>query len=147
MKKIVLITSTALLLGCLLTFLVFKNNEVRAKKNVTSVNAKAFQIGVYNEENNALKIAIRNNGLVVKEENKYRVYVAIIHNEETINRIAKYFNNIELPYYIKEITVPSSSYEKVKIYEELINKSSPDTYNTILKDILKIYEGVLWVKR
>ena len=143
MKKIIIIISTALLLGCLLTFLVFKNNEVRAQKNNSLITAKAFQIGVYNEENNALKIAIRNNGLVIKEDDKYRVYVAIIYNEETVTKIAKYFNNIELSYYIKEVTIPTYTYEKVKIYEELINKSNPDTYNTILKDILKVYEGVL----
>ena len=104
------------------------------------VKANAFQVGVFTSYDNALKVADRNNGIVVSDDDLYRVYVAISTNSEVIRKLEDYYDSIGLRYYLKEIDVSKTFSKNVTVYEEMILKSSVDTYTTINLDVLHEYQ-------
>lgn len=138
MKKVLIIILVAILTGSILAYIVFKGSiNVKAQNN--TVPAKAFQIGAYNSLDNAKRVANRNNGLVVSDNNIYRVYIAILINDEAISKIENYFTNLNITYVIKDINISSNFVTNLNTYEELIIRSSSDTYSTILKNIISEY--------
>ena len=145
MKKVLLIILGAILLGGGLAYFMF--NKVVLKEDsiegMKSVNA--FQIGVYSNYDNALKIAERNNGIVITDDNLFRVYVAILSDKEAIKKVGNYYEKIGLNYYLKEINVSKDFVKEIKDDEELIKRSSSDTYSTINLDVLNKYREMLWV--
>ena len=52
----------------------------------------------------------------------------------------KYFSEIGLNYYKKEILIDKKFGDDIYTYEDMILKSSSDTFNTINKEILKVFE-------
>ena len=143
MKKVLLIILGAILLGGGLAYFMF--NKVVLKEDsiegMKSVNA--FQIGVYSNYDNALKIAERNNGIVITDDNLFRVYVAILSDKEAIKKVGNYYEKIGLNYYLKEINVSKDFVKEIKDDEELIKRSSSDTYSTINLDVLNKYREML----
>lgn len=143
MKKVLLIILGAILIGGGLAYFMF--NKVVLKEDsiegMKSVNA--FQIGVYSNYDNALKIAERNNGIVITDDNLFRVYVAILSDKEAIKKVGNYYEKIGLNYYLKEINVSKDFVKEIKDDEELIKRSSSETYNTINLDVLNKYREML----
>ncbi len=141
MKKVLLILLSAILLGSGLAYLMF-NKIVLNDKEETKI-VKAFQIGVYSNYDNALKIAERNNGVVIMDDSLYRVYVAILSDKEAINKVKRYYDKIGLNYYLKEINVSKEFIKEIKEDEELIKRGNSDTYKTINLDVLNKYKELL----
>lgn len=144
MKKNILIFIIALTIGSLIASVIyyksFQDNELIAKKDLS---VKAFQIGVYTNYDNALKIAERNNGIVVSDEEYYRVYVALLNDLDAIKKLEEYYKDIGLKYYLKEVTVTQEFLDTIVEDEELIKNSSSETYTTINTDVLMKYEESL----
>lgn len=138
MKKVLLVIFGAVLFGGICAFYVF-NNIVKAEED-TEMKFIAFQIGVYSNYDNASKVADRNNGIVVLDSDLYRVYVAILKDEENVRRMKEYFDEICLNYYLKEVFINRNFGDEISTYETMISKSSSDTYNALNKDILNIYK-------
>jgi hypothetical protein len=107
------------------------------------VPVKAFQIGVYTHYDNAIRVAERNNGIVVNDQDVYRVYVAILSSNEAVEIMRTYYDNIGLKYYLKDITVTKEFLESIKSTEELLIISNSDTYNVINLSVLNKYEDIL----
>lgn len=143
MKKVLLILLSAILLGSGLAYLMFNKIVLNDKEEMKVV--KAFQIGVYSNYDNALKIAERNNGVVIMDDSLYRVYVAILSDKEAINKVKRYYDKIGLNYYLKEINVSKEFIKEIKEDEELIKRGNSDTYKTINLDVLNKYKELLWV--
>ena len=143
MKKVLLILLSAILLGSGLAYLMFNKIVLNDKEEMKIV--KAFQIGVYSNYDNALKIAERNNGVVIMDDSLYRVYVAILSDKEAINKVKRYYDKIGLNYYLKEINVSKEFIKEIKEDEELIKRGNSDTYKTINLDVLNKYKELLWV--
>ena len=141
MKKVLLILLSAILLGSGLAYLMF-NKIVLNDKEETKI-VKAFQIGVYSNYDNALKIAERNNGVVIMDDSLYRVYVAILSDKEAINKVKRYYDKIGLNYYLKEINVSKEFIKEIKEDEELIKRGNSDTYKIINLDVLNKYKELL----
>lgn len=136
MKKMLIVVFLAILFGGVCSFMIFRT---LVKADNAYEEFVAFQIGVYTDYDNAVKVADRNNGIVV-EDGYFRVYVTFLRNEESILKMEKYFSEIGLNYYKKEILIDKKFGDDIYTYEDMILKSSSDTFNTINKEILKVFE-------
>ncbi|MDE5889006.1 MAG: SPOR domain-containing protein [Bacilli bacterium] len=142
MKKILIVILCAIMIGGGAAFYLFNKIVVKAEVDEKTL-VNAFQIGAFSNYDNAERIAVRNNGIVVADEDIYRVYVAVLSDQEAIKKMKKYYEEIGLNYYLKEIAVNSSYIDNIKNEEELIKRSSSDTYVTINREMLQKYEELL----
>ena len=144
MKKGIIIILIAVMLGGGFAYYLF-NNIVVKEKDTDKTMVNAFQVGAFTSYDNAVRVAERDNGIVVKDEDIFRVYVAILYDKEAVNKLEDYYNKIGLNYYLKPIYVSNSFIEEIKDNEELLKVSSTETYVTINSDVLSKYEEMLWV--
>ncbi len=98
----------------------------------------AIQAGVFDTVENATKMAENYGGLIVNDNNKYRVYLAI--TSSSLNNIKNYFDNKGISYYVKNINGNNDFYNTLIDYESLLNATTEDNYEQIIKNILKEYE-------
>ncbi len=143
MKKKLLIVLCALLVGGVSAFYLFNKVVVKKDNDDGYVMAKAFQIGAFTKYDNAVRVADLHNGVVISDEAVYRVYVAVLNDPDAVLKLQKYYEEIGLNYYLKDVLVSSKFVKDIKISEEMLNKSSSDTYDTINGEILKIYREML----
>ena len=144
MKKTIIILLASALIGGLMASYIFKNKSSTKEQNLNGQTMiSAFQIGAYTSKENAKKSAVKNNGVVIEDNNVYRVYVTLLKNKESIQKMEEYFKSINLSYYIKDIYVKNEFYNEIVEDEHLINSSEQNTYNTINKDIINKYEGTI----
>lgn len=143
MKRKLIIVLLGLCIGGYFTYYVFNNKVVAKDNSIKYVNVKAFQIGCFSNYDNALRVADRNNGIVVNDNGMYRVYNAILSDNDCINLVSNYFNSIGLDYFVRDISVNSKFVSDIKVYEDVIINSSSISYNALLLDILKVYGGYL----
>lgn len=142
MKKVLIIILCALFLGGGIAWFLF--NKIVLEDNVLSNDeVTAFQVGVFTNYENAIRVAERNNGIVVSDSDLFRVYVAILYDDEAISKMMNYYDNIGLNYYLKKIRVSSDFIESISSSEELLLKSSSDTYSVINLSVLEQYKELL----
>lgn len=142
MKKNLIIILCAVAFGGGIAFYIFNLVvEKPESKNMMVVNA--FQVGAFTNYDNALKVANRNNGVVVNDDNIFRVYVAILNDPVAVKKMKDYYAEIGLNYYLKQIDVSKEFIEQISINEELLKKSSSDVYGTINLEVLNLYKEML----
>ena len=142
MKKVFVIILCALFLGGGIAWFLF--NKIVLEDDVLSNDeVTAFQVGVFSNYENAIRVAERNNGIVVSDSDLFRVYVAILYDDEAISKMMNYYDNIGLNYYLKKIRVSSDFIESISSSEELLLKSSSDTYSVINLSVLEQYKELL----
>ncbi len=140
MKKKLIVVLLSLILGCGIAYFIFTRKYVDSDE---AVKVKAFQIGVFTNYDNALRVADRNNGIVVSDNDVFRVYVSILSSEEAVLKMMKYYDSIGLNYYLKEISVTPEFLNSIKNTEDLLIMSNSDTYNIINLNVLNKYEELL----
>lgn len=140
MKKRLMVILFALVLGGGVAYFMFSREYV---SDVVKVKVKAFQVGVFTNYDNALKVADRNNGIVVSDDDLYRVYVSILSSEEAVDKMRKYYDSIGLHYYLRDIEVNSEFLINVRNTEELLFRSDVDAYNIINLSVLSEFEELL----
>ena len=102
-------------------------------------NIKAFQVAAYTSFNAALDEAKNKNGIVIKDEDYYCVYIAILRDSSNINRMIKHLNDNQTYYYVKNIDLSSEIQEELVKYEELMKNTTSDVAFLKLNDqILKM---------
>ncbi len=141
MKKVFVVILLALVIGGGLAHFIFNRRYV--VDDDVYVKVSAFQVGVFTNYDNALKVADRNNGIVVDEEGIYRVYVSILSDKGAVDKMKKYYDEIGLNYYLREIEVSESFLESIDVHEKLLLDSNSDVYSVINLDVLSIYEELL----
>ena len=142
MKKVLIIILCALFLGGGIAWFLF--NKIVLEDDVLSNDeVTAFQVGVFSNYENAIRVAERNNGIVVSDSDLFRVYVAILYDDEAVSKMMNYYDNIGLNYYLKKIRVSSDFIESISSSEELLLKSSSDTYSVINLSVLEQYKELL----
>ena len=83
-----------------------------------------------------------NSSIIIKDKEYYRVIIAIAKNESSIIKLKDYFDEQKIEYFLKKETLNDKKFlNKLQEYEELLNSSKKETYSTIIKNILKTYEG------
>ena len=123
---------------------MYKNINKEVSIAVSSDNVIAyFQVGVFKDETNANNYMQKyNSSIIIKDKEYYRVIIAIAKNESSIIKLKDYFDEQKIEYFLKKETLNDKKFlNKLQEYEELLNSSKKETYSTIIKNILKTYEG------
>ena len=138
MKKILFCLLFSLIIGACLGFYSYKifNRDKAVDKPFRDVYA--IQIGAFEDKTNAISLAEKYGAIIVFEQNKYRVYIAICSS--TLNIIKNYFDENKIPYYVRSINVSDDFYNYLSDYEIILNSASKDSYKSIITNILKKYE-------
>lgn len=142
MKKVLIIVLGAVLFGGGIAWFMF-NKIVLTEDIISEDVVTAFQVGAFTNYENALRVAERNNGIVVSDEDIFRVYVAILYDDNAISKLMDYYDEIGLNYYLKKIRVSNDFIESISNSEELLIKSSSDTYTVINLGVLERYKEML----
>lgn len=144
MRRFLIVSGIALLLGSYFAYLMFDGtvNADQGKDSNNKVMVKAFQVGVFSRVENATRVAKLNNGIVVSDEDMYRVYIGILSNDKAIVNLSKFYDLYDINYYLKDIYVNSSILDSVKDLEEDIIKCNTDCTD-IMVNILMRYQDSL----
>lgn len=111
-------------------------------KKIFDTSYKAFQVGVYTTEElaNTYKSKYKN-AIVIKDNELYRVYVAILRKENNIENMSNYLNKNNIDYYIKEINISDKNLKNtIDEYENIMNNNSEIVFLEINKMIMERYE-------
>ncbi|MBR1413836.1 MAG: hypothetical protein IJ574_04120 [Bacilli bacterium] len=138
MKKVLITILVAVLVGSLFAVYVFKNIEEGIALTTSNNEVTAFQVGVFSNYDNALKQANNfKSSIVVHDDNYYRVFIAMYHDEKIIKLMQDYYQDISI--YLKRISVSDEFLTKLAKYESLINTSKLDNYDEVNQSILNEY--------
>ena len=130
----------AIFIGGICAIYLFKVSYIKTIE-YDEYNAIGVQIGVFMKESYAKDLSNRYSGVVAYNDGVYRVYFAILNNEANIEFIEKYLEKNNISYSIKKILVKKDTLNKIKTYEDAMNKTKNDKAKlNINQKILSIYE-------
>lgn len=134
MKKNLLIVLLALICGGTITLFAFLkvNNNLKIEENMITV----FQVGVYKNEINALAEAKKYNGIVHKDDNYFRVYIAAYQDNKIINKMKNYYDELGTSYYLREIKIDKDFLTIINKYEKLLENSNDNSIYSNLNNLL-----------
>lgn len=139
MKKTIISIFLAMIVGFAFGFFFLKKFNTETITEVSNIKSQvyAFQIGVYKNKDNALNAANTNKGIVVLDNDIYRVYIAILKDETLIDNLKDYYDSLGINYYLKAINVSSKTNNIIDNYESLLNNCDSSNYNMVLDSMLK----------
>ena len=139
MKKTIIMIILAIGVGFTFGFLFLKKFNTETITEVSNIKSQvyAFQIGVYKNKDNALNAAKTNKGIVILDNDIYRVYIAILKDETLIDNLKDYYDSLGINYYLKAINVSSKTNNIIDNYESLLNNCDSSNYNMVLDSMLK----------
>lgn len=139
MKKTIIMIILAIGVGFTFGFLFLKKFNTESITEVSNIKSQvyAFQIGVYKNKDNALNAANTNKGIVILDNDIYRVYSAILKDQTLIDNLKSYYSSIGLNYYLKAINVSSKTSSIIDNYESLLNNCDSSNYSMVLDSMLK----------
>lgn len=113
--------------------------------DIFKTNYKAFQVGVYTSLDAATTYSTKyKNATIIQDNELYRVYIAILKNNNNIESMSKYLDSQGIDYYLKEITIEDKSLKKkINEYESLMNTDNEVVFLEINKMIMKTYKESL----
>ena len=143
MKRFLVVSIIALLVGGIFAYFTFDSSLSHSVSISSTFNAKAFQIGVFSREENALRVAALNKGIVVPDGDLYRVYIAILNDSDAISYMEEFYGSVGINYYLRDISVSNNFLNKIKESQELIKSCNEDNCSNIALSILNKYEESL----
>ena len=143
MKKTIIMIILAIGVGFTFGFLFLKKFNTETITEVSNIKSQvyAFQIGVYKNKDNALNAATTNKGIVILDNDIYRVYIAILKDETLIDNLKDYYDSLGINYYLKAINVSSKTNNIIDNYESLLNNCDSSNYSMVLDSMLKEIDG------
>lgn len=138
MKKKFLLVILSIGTGILFTFFVLNKKNIYAKEEYL---VYAFQVGAFEDYDNAKEFSLLlPSSTVIKENNLYKVYVAIYKDIDIVNKMIVYFENKGINIYLKSFEVNKDFYTNLENYEIIIASSEDiEVYNKINQSILNTY--------
>lgn len=146
MKKTLITILGAILVGFGLGLFFFKKFDTNIEALATSVKSiYAVQVGVYKNIDNAKDVANKMEGIVVLDNDYYRVYIDIIKDKEILNSREEYYKNNNINYYLKIINPSKEFITKLDDYEIILKNTSisADKIKVVREQILKEYQNEL----
>lgn len=142
LKKYLIPIFLAIGIGFVFGLISFKKFEENINDIMTGESKKlvAFQVGVFNNLENANEKATTCNGLVINDQDMYRVYVAVVSDGEAKESVKKYYENKGIDYYIRNLEYDEDIYNEIKEYEALLMATSVEYYEEILKTMVNVYK-------
>ena len=106
---------------------------------------KAFQIGVYTDYGIAETYSNKyDNSIIIKDNELYRVYAAILKNSDNIENMSKYLKRNNIDYYLKDINIDDKVLiNEIKEYERIMDSNNEVVFLEINKIIMKKYKESL----
>lgn len=113
--------------------------------NIFKTNYKAFQVGVYTNLDAANTYSTKyNNSIIIKDNELYRVYVAILKNDNNIEYMSNYLNKQNIDYYLKDININDKQLKKqINEYESIMNSKNELVFLEVNKMIMESYKESL----
>ena len=140
MKKTLIIILIAIMSGIVMGFIFYQRFEINevvfAKQDYS---AKAVQVGVFSKLENALSIKDLYDGIIVNDENLYRVYINIIKDQEVLSIMKEYYNELGINYYLKDIEISKEFNDILDDYEIILKNQDISNYSLTINSILKEY--------
>lgn len=140
MKKTLIIILIAIISGIVMGFMFYQRFEINevvfAKQDYS---AKAVQVGVFSKLENALSIKDLYDGIIVNDENLYRVYINIIKDQEVLSIMKEYYNELGINYYLKDIEISKEFNDILDDYEIILKNQDISNYSLTINSILKEY--------
>ena len=132
----------AIFLGTVFGYYIF-DGEIHLSNILNKSNYVGFQIGVYNDLESAEKIKKRFDGSVlIKDEELYRVYYAILHNDKNIEMMEQHLQKESINYYLKDLEINDMSLiSELSSIEDLMDDASSSLFLELNKKILLSYKG------
>lgn len=139
MKKTILAILFATIIGFTFGFFFLKKLNTETITEVSNIKSQvyAFQIGVYKNKDNAFKAATNNKGIVIFDNDIYRVYIALLKDQTLINNLKNYYDSIGINYYLKAINVSNKTNNIIDNYEVLLNNCDSSNYSLIIDSMIK----------
>ncbi len=143
MKKTIISIFLAMIVGFTFGFFFLKKFNTETITEVSNIKSQvyAFQIGVYKNKDNALNAANTNKGIVILDNDIYRVYIAILKDETLIANLKDYYDSLGINYYLKAINVSNKTNNIIDNYESLLNNCDSSNYSMVLDSMLKEIDG------
>lgn len=140
-KKVFMMVFFSSLVGFILGFITYKNYVKQIDMVFSLDNSSyAFQVGVYNTLESAEEEASNSNGIVVKDKDFYRVYIALATNEELKNEISAYYDKQGISYYIRNLELDKELKSKLSVYEAVLSSVGEEEYSLVINKMIKEYE-------
>ena len=140
MKKTLIIILIAIISGIAMGFIFYQRFEI---KDVVFANeddsVKAVQVGVFSDLDNAINMRNLYNGIIVVDENLYRVYIDIIKDNEILKIMDNYYKELGINYYLKNIEISSEFSDILDSYEIIFKNQDSSNYQLTIDSILKEY--------
>lgn len=132
----------AIVLGIIFGYYMF-DGEIHLSNILNKSDYVGFQIGVYTDLQNAEKIKEKFEGSVlIKDEELYRVYYAILHNDKNIEVMERHLQNNKINYYLKDLEINDMNLiAEISSLESLMADASSPLFLELNKKILISYEG------
>ncbi|MGM9834178.1 MAG: hypothetical protein ACI31M_00135 [Bacilli bacterium] len=146
MKKYILTIVMAILVGVVFGLWYFKDvkEEVASALSISST-ANAFQVGVYQKYENAVKEKEKYDyAIIIPDGEFFRVYIGLSKEGEATEFLKNYFDSKGYLYYLKQIVIPDAFSDDFNNYQEvLMNAEEIDLMNKkILEEYSKSLNGV-----
>lgn len=141
MKKVI----KSLIVFVIGIFLGYYVNDTFKIKDIFSNKYKAFQIGVYTNLDTANIYSEKiKDSIIVKDNELYRVYAAILKEQDNIDNMSKYLNDNNIEYFIKEIEINDKVLNNtLKEYENIMDSNNEIVFLEINKMIIEKYKESL----
>ena len=124
--------------GILFTFFFLNKESFYAKEEYSVF---AFQAGAFSKYDNAIKQCDKlPSSIIVKDNNLYKVYVAIYKDIDLVNKMLVYFEDNNINIFLKNVNIDKTLNEKLMNFEKLLMKTKEEAvYNKINQSILDLY--------
>jgi len=119
--------------------------NINLLKDIFSNTYKAFQIGVYTD------YAIANtykekysNSIVIKDNELYRVYAAILKDSKNIENMSKYLRKNNIEFYLRDINIEDKYLvNELNEYERIMDNDNEIVFLEVNKLIIEKYKESL----
>lgn len=140
MKKLIKLLFV-LILGIFLGYYLCENKIT----DIFKTGYKAFQVGVYTSLEAANTYRTKyNNSIVIKDNELYRVYVAILKDNENIEVMSNYLNKNGIDYYLKDLNIDDKNLKKeINEYESIMSSENEVVFLEVNKMIIEKYKESL----
>jgi len=138
MKTKIIVSLVMIGAGILFTCFFLNKENIYAKEEYMVF---AFQVGAFEKYDNADKFSRKlPSSMIIKENDLYKVYVALYNNIDVVNKMIVYFEDNNINIYLRSINVDKEFYNKLLNYEQIINSTNDvNVYNKINQSILDLY--------
>lgn len=122
-KKFMKVLFLLLILGGVTVFLYYKFYNYNNPMYYVTV----FQSGVYQNSVNAYDEAHKYKGIVIRDDDLYRVYIAVYQDDLIIEKMNDYYKKQGINCHLKQIRVDDNYIKLLNKYESMLTISSDES--------------------